>query len=332
MHIALILLIILCTITGTTSAFIESEMLGFILAGVTIATGCASILVLVMGLFTPIKILQTNFENKSLNEFNNESYGLIQDIVNLFAEKAEKIQSISDKARNDAEDAIQSFEEMREKFDLVVAGQKLVRENIKTNSNRIKNLLKEIPESSTNAVILRDFKKIENDLKLLDSTLEQVTKFTDSGEKSNIPTFQTSADNIVSWSNDLSTGVSAIDSQHKLLLSYINKLHRAIQNYRDEQELLDILDALAGYAFTHFNTEEIFFTHSEYPLIDQHIAIHEEFKTKVVEFRKSVLEGKANVDTQVLDFLKNWLVEHIQGMDVGFGKYLKKGPDFSIAI
>lgn len=88
-----------------------------------------------------------------------------------------------------------------------------------------------------------------------------------------------------------------------------------------------MLDALAGYAFTHFNTEEIFFCHSDYPDANRHIQIHEQFKAKVMEFRDAVSDGKANVDMEVLDFLKNWLIEHIQGMDVAFAPYLAKIAD-----
>ena len=86
--------------------------------------------------------------------------------------------------------------------------------------------------------------------------------------------------------------------------------------------LLEILDALAGYAFTHFNTEEIFFAHSDYPAAKAHIEIHQQFRDKVLLFRESVLEGKSGVDLALLDFLKTWLVEHIQGMDVSFAPYV----------
>ncbi len=46
-----------------------------------------------------------------------------------------------------------------------------------------------------------------------------------------------------------------------------------------------------------------------------------------MEFRDAVSDGKANVDMEVLDFLKNWLIKHIQGMDVAFAPYLAKIAD-----
>lgn len=110
-------------------------------------------------------------------------------------------------------------------------------------------------------------------------------------------------------------GVPVIDGQHKLLLSYINKLARNVSQGSDPALLLEILDALAGYAFTHFNTEEIFFAASGYTEAGKHIRKHREFRQTVAEFREALDEGRAHIDINLLEFLKVWLIEHIQGMD-----------------
>ena len=128
----------------------------------------------------------------------------------------------------------------------------------------------------------------------------------------------------VAWSEELATGVEAIDGQHKLLLTWINKLHHAVNSGRSREELREVLEALAGYAFTHFNTEEIFFKRSAYPDTEKHIRIHEEFRARVEEFHAALLAGKANVDMEVLRFLRDWLIHHISGMDVAFAPYLKE--------
>ncbi|MDD4702590.1 MAG: bacteriohemerythrin [Desulfovibrio sp.] len=124
------------------------------------------------------------------------------------------------------------------------------------------------------------------------------------------------------WADSYSTGVPVIDGQHKLLLSYINRLHNGLLQGKDPALLLEILDALAGYAFTHFNTEEVIFEHSEYPLSKEHIEVHQKFKDKVLLLREALLEGKVDVDLALLEFLKTWLIEHIQGMDVAFAPYV----------
>lgn len=131
-------------------------------------------------------------------------------------------------------------------------------------------------------------------------------------------------DKLAHWSDSLAIGVATIDEQHKLLVSYINELHRAVQQGQEETVVLDILDALVEYAVSHFSTEEVFFTHSAYPDTERHIAIHEQFKAQVAQFRKEVEAGSATVGMDVLEFLKNWLIEHIQGTDYKIGPYVRK--------
>ena len=54
----------------------------------------------------------------------------------------------------------------------------------------------------------------------------------------------------------------------------------------------------------------------------KHIEEHQSFKNKIMLFREALLQGKADVDLTLLEFLKTWLIEHIQGMDVSFAPYV----------
>lgn len=124
------------------------------------------------------------------------------------------------------------------------------------------------------------------------------------------------------WDSLYNTNIPVIDGQHKLLLSYINKLHRGMQKGCDKKLLLEILDDLTGYAFSHFATEEIFFSRTAYPLTARHIEVHQGFRKTVTELREAVLDDKAFIDIALLEYLKTWLVDHIQQMDVGFASYV----------
>ncbi len=124
------------------------------------------------------------------------------------------------------------------------------------------------------------------------------------------------------WKSSYNTDIPVIDGQHKLLLSYLNKLHSGMQNGCNNNLLLEILDDLTGYAFTHFATEEMYFTRSAYPLANKHIDEHQQFRQTVTQLRDAVLDGKAFIDIALLEYLKAWLVEHIQHMDAGFAPYV----------
>ena len=42
----------------------------------------------------------------------------------------------------------------------------------------------------------------------------------------------------------------------------------------------------------------------------------------MTQLRDAVLDGKAFIDIALLEYLKTWLVEHIQRMDAGFAPYV----------
>ena len=156
--------------------------------------------------------------------------------------------------------------------------------------------------------------KIAADLHHSECMLLHAGQFWGSSEPSPLEAFP--------WKDCYNTDIPVVDGQHKLLLSYINKLHSSMQNGCDKSLLLEILDDLTGYAFTHFATEEMYFTRTAYPLAAKHIEEHQQFRQTVTQLRDAVLDGKAFIDIALLEYLKTWLVEHIQRMDTGFATHV----------
>ena len=163
------------------------------------------------------------------------------------------------------------------------------------------------------------FIKLVADLHRCESTLLHAGEFSSGA-------LQADADpaplDIFSWKDCYNTNIPAIDGQHKLLVSYINRLHNGMQKGCDKTLLLEILDELTGYAFTHFATEERYFTRSAYPLTDKHIEEHQQFRQTVTQLRDAVIDGKTFINIALLEYLKTWFVEHIQRMDVGITPYV----------
>ena len=133
-----------------------------------------------------------------------------------------------------------------------------------------------------------------------------------------------STDKLVQWTDKLATGVPLIDQQHKMLVASINDLHRAMRQGRADQSLLEILDALYDYTVSHFSTEEQFFTHSAYADTRNHIDIHRNFTAKIAEFRAALAGGTAKVSMELLEFLKDWLIHHIQGTDQQYAEPVRQ--------
>ena len=141
----------------------------------------------------------------------------------------------------------------------------------------------------------------------------------------------TSADNaseiiasgdLVSWSDKLSVGVDSIDAQHKVLVGMINELNRAMRDKQSQSAMLKIVQGLGEYVVSHFGYEEKLFAKHGYPEAEGHVEIHRQFIAKVQEFQNALASGKATVSIDVLQFLKDWLVEHIMGTDKQYSQFL----------
>ena len=131
-------------------------------------------------------------------------------------------------------------------------------------------------------------------------------------------------DKLIIWSEKLSVGIPSIDQQHKTLVDMINELNSAMINKKSRSVMLNIVDGLKQYVVTHFSAEEKLFDQFRYPETQPHKVIHQKFVEKVSEFEEALKSDQATVSIDVMNFLKDWLVEHIMGTDKQYGPFLKK--------
>ena len=127
---------------------------------------------------------------------------------------------------------------------------------------------------------------------------------------------------LIAWSKDFELGVAAMDAQHRRLVDLINRLYDALQNGKGRAVLEDVLDQLVEYTKTHFAEEETLFLSSEYPGKKGHLEQHHSFVASVDQFRADFRAGRVVMGSETLDFLKNWLLKHIQGSDRGYTSYV----------
>ncbi len=131
------------------------------------------------------------------------------------------------------------------------------------------------------------------------------------------------SDRLVEWTPALSVGIGTIDDQHKVLVDLINELHQAMRQRRSDKLMLDVVDRLKNYTVKHFQQEERFFAQHGYPEAKSHAEIHRKFEAKVMEFEAALKKGTAKVTMDIMRFLKEWLVGHIQGTDKKYAPFLQ---------
>lgn len=116
------------------------------------------------------------------------------------------------------------------------------------------------------------------------------------------------------WSDNYSIGLQEIDNQHKKLLDIINKLYMAFTNREESVVMEDILAEMANYTNYHFGTEERYFSQFGYKDALDHLEQHKNYVAKLSMFQDD-FKNNRKITYSVMNFLRNWLVNHIQGID-----------------
>ena len=128
---------------------------------------------------------------------------------------------------------------------------------------------------------------------------------------------------LVEWNQKMSVGVSIIDQEHKNLVGMLNELHDAIDAKQTDEVLGKVLDKMVAYTVYHCKHEEALFAKSDYTDATEHAKEHANLTKQVLDIQKRCQDGAtATLSTELLNFLKVWLLAHILRSDKKYGPYL----------
>ncbi|RLD67450.1 MAG: hemerythrin [Bacteroidetes bacterium] len=119
----------------------------------------------------------------------------------------------------------------------------------------------------------------------------------------------------VLWNEKYNTGIKEIDDQHKKLVNILNELYESFIDRTTNEKLKKVVQEMAAYTEYHFGVEEKYFKEFNYEGANEHIIEHQTFVHKVKIFKEDMEEGKVSVTFQLMNFLRSWLIEHINGTD-----------------
>ena len=131
----------------------------------------------------------------------------------------------------------------------------------------------------------------------------------------------------IEWSAALETGDQEIDSQHRKFIDIINKLQNAF--FSDEvgdttNIQLSILQELLDYTKYHFGYEEQRMRDAQYPDVSGHWRLHKDFEQATYEKYRRLTLGDCVLNSELLMFIRTWLVNHILKEDQLFAKHLRE--------
>jgi|WetSurMetagenome_2_1015567.scaffolds.fasta_scaffold1481035_1 hemerythrin len=123
---------------------------------------------------------------------------------------------------------------------------------------------------------------------------------------------------LINWTDNMSVGVARIDKEHQKLIEIINLLHSEMSAGKSNQVMGKILDQLIAYTKSHFATEETLFRTYSYPQAAEHKQEHDNLTRKVLDLQAELKAGKTFLGAPTLDFLREWLTQHILKQDMGY--------------
>lgn len=126
------------------------------------------------------------------------------------------------------------------------------------------------------------------------------------------------------WTNEYTSKIEEVDNQHKFLIQIIDDLYMAMQRKEQKNIQSDLLFRLLNYVHYHFAYEEGLMMQHNYPEILKHKIEHQNLTMKVLDYYKEVKIRNADISVELLNFLKNWLNNHILITDKEMGYWLSE--------
>jgi hemerythrin len=120
---------------------------------------------------------------------------------------------------------------------------------------------------------------------------------------------------MLEWNDKFSVGISMIDEEHKKLFGILNKVIVVKEHNGNPEELWEVLSEMTNYALTHFKTEEAYMKECNYPEYQDHKEEHRHFSTETIAYHDKVITGDSQIANEIIEYLKWWLVNHIQVTD-----------------
>jgi len=127
---------------------------------------------------------------------------------------------------------------------------------------------------------------------------------------------------LLAWDESLETRIPHIDAQHRKLISLINDLDQAVQDGTGGLLVSYVLQELIRYVKDHFEDEEQLMLRRRFPDLTAHRKEHDLFASRLNEIHTTFQDGDA-LSSNILDFLKDWLVNHIRRTDQAYAAFIQ---------
>lgn len=129
---------------------------------------------------------------------------------------------------------------------------------------------------------------------------------------------------LLEWHPGMSVHIDIIDEEHKKWIEFLNNLYDAIQGHGAPDVLSMTFLKIMAYTNYHFQHEEELFAPTDYPNQKEHILEHRKMQEQLSTIHSKLRMGATDELTiELMVFIKEWLINHIQGTDMGYVSFVK---------
>ena len=126
------------------------------------------------------------------------------------------------------------------------------------------------------------------------------------------------------WSKQThSVGITVFDQEHQKLAALMNRVHAALKEKHDRDLALQLFHSLISETRAHFDHEERVMNEVSSPGREDHIEEHATL-IREVQAQLQLLRNGAISSLAIPDFIKAWLIPHMQYTDRKYAASLRR--------
>ena len=129
---------------------------------------------------------------------------------------------------------------------------------------------------------------------------------------------------LANWSEEYCIGEDELDSQHKRMFELVNELNDAMVSGHSQEALASIMAQLIAYTQTHFAYEEQVMLNNDYINYIEHKKMHDALAGYALEIKRQIDEGNMCIDISLMNFLLEWVENHVKNEDKKIGIFLEE--------
>lgn len=113
-----------------------------------------------------------------------------------------------------------------------------------------------------------------------------------------------------------------MDDQHGILMDAMSDLRLANVRGAGRRQVSELLSQLIDFARLHFSSEESLMEQSDFPGLAGHRSEHERLISRLLTSARGLEHGDVFPMHTLLEFLRDWFLEHIERFDREYGPWL----------